>query len=184
MSIKSYWNWWKFYNFSPTAFKKNVSNFFNTNYIISITTWTNLISHIMTPLTCKRSLKLLKKKILLHVSLFTFFFFLNQKTFCLFPGLSYILNSILSVVSVYFNGLFHLQYIPVTITVYVAGDGLVFRKFIWNHFRWWAWTLIKDLSPEEMIQVRAKVATLECLKGQRADLGLQRAWEGNYLVSV
>uniref|UniRef100_A0AAR2LS03 Myosin ID n=1 Tax=Pygocentrus nattereri TaxID=42514 RepID=A0AAR2LS03_PYGNA len=49
--------------------------------------------------------------------------------------------------------------------------------------RWWAWTLIKGLSPEEMLQVRAKVATLECLKGQRADLGLQRAWEGNYLVS-
>uniref|UniRef100_A0A3B1KD92 Myosin 1D n=1 Tax=Astyanax mexicanus TaxID=7994 RepID=A0A3B1KD92_ASTMX len=47
--------------------------------------------------------------------------------------------------------------------------------------RWWAWTLIKGLSPEEMLQIRAKVATLECLKGQRADLGLQRAWEGNYL---
>lgn len=53
-----------------------------------------------------------------------------------------------------------------------------------THSRWWAWSLIKGLSPEEMLQVRAKVATLECLKGQRADLGLQRAWEGNYLVSV
>lgn len=50
--------------------------------------------------------------------------------------------------------------------------------------RWWAWTLIKGLSPEEALQVRAKVASLEALKGQRADLGLQRAWEGNYLVSV
>uniref|UniRef100_A0A672LUA1 Unconventional myosin-Id n=1 Tax=Sinocyclocheilus grahami TaxID=75366 RepID=A0A672LUA1_SINGR len=63
----------------------------------------------------------------------------------------------------------------------------VLRKFeealrnIYN--RWWAWMLIKDLSPEEMVQIRAKVATLECLKGQRADLGLQRAWEGNYLDS-
>uniref|UniRef100_A0A671PEI3 Unconventional myosin-Id n=1 Tax=Sinocyclocheilus anshuiensis TaxID=1608454 RepID=A0A671PEI3_9TELE len=63
----------------------------------------------------------------------------------------------------------------------------VLRKFeealrnIYN--RWWAWTLIKDLSPEQLVQIRAKVATLECLKGQRADLGLQRAWEGNYLVS-
>uniref|UniRef100_A0A7N6BV96 Unconventional myosin-Id n=1 Tax=Anabas testudineus TaxID=64144 RepID=A0A7N6BV96_ANATE len=47
--------------------------------------------------------------------------------------------------------------------------------------RWWAWTLIKGLSPEEALQVRAKVACLEALKGQRADLGLQRAWEGNYL---
>uniref|UniRef100_A0A8C5BEJ5 Myosin 1D n=1 Tax=Gadus morhua TaxID=8049 RepID=A0A8C5BEJ5_GADMO len=46
---------------------------------------------------------------------------------------------------------------------------------------WWAWTLIKVLSPEEVLQVRAKVASLEALKGQRADLGLQRAWEGNYL---
>ncbi|XP_016110438.1 unconventional myosin-Id [Sinocyclocheilus grahami] len=61
----------------------------------------------------------------------------------------------------------------------------VLRKFeealrnIYN--RWWAWTLIKDLSPEQLVQIRAKVATLECLKGQRADLGLQRAWEGNYL---
>uniref|UniRef100_A0A3Q1BLJ0 Myosin ID n=1 Tax=Amphiprion ocellaris TaxID=80972 RepID=A0A3Q1BLJ0_AMPOC len=49
--------------------------------------------------------------------------------------------------------------------------------------RWWAWTLIKGLSPEEALQVRAKVACLEALKGHRADLGLQRAWEGNYLVS-
>uniref|UniRef100_A0A8D3CLN0 Myosin 1D n=1 Tax=Scophthalmus maximus TaxID=52904 RepID=A0A8D3CLN0_SCOMX len=51
------------------------------------------------------------------------------------------------------------------------------------HNRWWAWTLIKGLSPEEALQVRAKVAGLEALKGQRSDLGLQRAWEGNYLVS-
>ncbi|KAK1881451.1 Unconventional myosin-Id [Dissostichus eleginoides] len=61
----------------------------------------------------------------------------------------------------------------------------VLRKFeealrsIYN--RWWAWTLIKGLSPEETLQVRAKVASLEALKGHRADLGLQRAWEGNYL---
>lgn len=32
--------------------------------------------------------------------------------------------------------------------------------------------------------MRAKVAALETLKGHRADMGLQRAWEGNYLVSV
>uniref|UniRef100_A0A8C8MMX5 Myosin ID n=1 Tax=Oncorhynchus tshawytscha TaxID=74940 RepID=A0A8C8MMX5_ONCTS len=63
----------------------------------------------------------------------------------------------------------------------------VLRKFeealrsIYN--RWWAWTLIKDLTPEEKLQIRAKVATLEALKGQRPDLGLQRTWEGNYLVS-
>ncbi|XP_062271240.1 unconventional myosin-Id-like, partial [Scomber scombrus] len=61
----------------------------------------------------------------------------------------------------------------------------VLRKFeealrsIYN--RWWAWTLIKGLSPEEALQVRAKVASLEALKGHRVDLGLQRSWEGNYL---
>uniref|UniRef100_A0A8C6TXH5 Unconventional myosin-Id n=1 Tax=Neogobius melanostomus TaxID=47308 RepID=A0A8C6TXH5_9GOBI len=49
--------------------------------------------------------------------------------------------------------------------------------------RWWAWTLIKSLSPEERLQVRAKVAGFEVLKGHRTDLGLQRSWEGNYLVS-
>uniref|UniRef100_A0AAY4CWR1 Unconventional myosin-Id n=1 Tax=Denticeps clupeoides TaxID=299321 RepID=A0AAY4CWR1_9TELE len=52
-------------------------------------------------------------------------------------------------------------------------------KNIYN--RWWAWTLIRRLSPEEVVQVRAKVATLECLKGHRADMGLHRTWEGNYL---
>uniref|UniRef100_A0A673M2H5 Unconventional myosin-Id n=1 Tax=Sinocyclocheilus rhinocerous TaxID=307959 RepID=A0A673M2H5_9TELE len=65
----------------------------------------------------------------------------------------------------------------------VLRNGFVFKIFIQIYFRWWAWTLIKDLSPEQLVQIRAKVATLECLKGQRADLGLQRAWEGNYLVS-
>uniref|UniRef100_A0A8C6M1D7 Myosin ID n=1 Tax=Nothobranchius furzeri TaxID=105023 RepID=A0A8C6M1D7_NOTFU len=61
----------------------------------------------------------------------------------------------------------------------------VLRKFEESlksiHSRWWAWTLIKGLSPEETLQVRAKVACLEALKSQRADLGLQRDWEGNYL---
>lgn len=41
--------------------------------------------------------------------------------------------------------------------------------------------MIKVLSPEEVLQVRAKVSALEALKGQRSDLGLQRAWDGNYL---
>uniref|UniRef100_A0A4W5PUQ9 Unconventional myosin-Id n=1 Tax=Hucho hucho TaxID=62062 RepID=A0A4W5PUQ9_9TELE len=47
--------------------------------------------------------------------------------------------------------------------------------------RWWAWMLIKDMTPEEKLRIRAKGATLEALKGQRPDLGLQRTWEGNYL---
>lgn len=63
---------------------------------------------------------------------------------------------------------------------------LLFLFCVWmrSPSRWWAWTLIKRLTPEEALQVRAKVAALEALKGHRADMGLQRAWEGNYLVSV
>uniref|UniRef100_A0AAY4CWS4 Unconventional myosin-Id n=1 Tax=Denticeps clupeoides TaxID=299321 RepID=A0AAY4CWS4_9TELE len=57
------------------------------------------------------------------------------------------------------------------------------RLVLLMFYRWWAWTLIRRLSPEEVVQVRAKVATLECLKGHRADMGLHRTWEGNYLVS-
>uniref|UniRef100_A0A8C7FGQ8 Myosin 1D n=1 Tax=Oncorhynchus kisutch TaxID=8019 RepID=A0A8C7FGQ8_ONCKI len=49
--------------------------------------------------------------------------------------------------------------------------------------RWWAWMLIKDMTPEEKLRIRAKGATLEALKDQRPDLGLQRTWEGNYLVT-
>uniref|UniRef100_A0A8C7FFY1 Myosin 1D n=1 Tax=Oncorhynchus kisutch TaxID=8019 RepID=A0A8C7FFY1_ONCKI len=50
--------------------------------------------------------------------------------------------------------------------------------------RWWAWMLIKDMTPEEKLRIRAKGATLEALKDQRPDLGLQRTWEGNYLCCV
>lgn len=50
--------------------------------------------------------------------------------------------------------------------------------------RWRASQLIKTIPASDLSQVRAKVAAMEMLKGQRADLGLQRAWEGNYLASV
>ncbi|XP_029428879.1 unconventional myosin-Id isoform X1 [Rhinatrema bivittatum] len=49
--------------------------------------------------------------------------------------------------------------------------------------RWRASQIIKSIPPADLPQVRAKVAALETLKGPRADLGLQRAWEGNYLAS-
>uniref|UniRef100_A0A8D0SKE3 Myosin ID n=1 Tax=Sus scrofa TaxID=9823 RepID=A0A8D0SKE3_PIG len=49
--------------------------------------------------------------------------------------------------------------------------------------RWRASQLIKTIPASDLTQVRAKVAAVEMLKGQRADLGLQRAWEGNYLAS-
>ncbi|XP_041029601.1 unconventional myosin-Id isoform X2 [Carcharodon carcharias] len=49
--------------------------------------------------------------------------------------------------------------------------------------RWRAYQLIKSIPPADLPQVRAKVAAVENLKGQRGDLGLQRSWEGNYLAT-
>ncbi|XP_074045056.1 unconventional myosin-Id isoform X2 [Macrotis lagotis] len=49
--------------------------------------------------------------------------------------------------------------------------------------RWRAAQLIRSIPPADLPQVRAKVAAMEMLKGHRADLGLQRAWEGNYLAA-
>nr|XP_033774299.1 LOW QUALITY PROTEIN: unconventional myosin-Id [Geotrypetes seraphini] len=51
------------------------------------------------------------------------------------------------------------------------------------YHRWRASQIIKSISPADLPQVRAKVAAMETLKGPRADMGLQRAWEGNYLAS-
>lgn len=66
-------------------------------------------------------------------------------------------------------------------------NGVVFLKsntFCLFTYRWRASQLIKSIPASDLPQVRAKVAAMEMLKGQRADLGLQRAWEGNYLASV
>uniref|UniRef100_A0A8C3S0V5 Unconventional myosin-Id n=1 Tax=Chelydra serpentina TaxID=8475 RepID=A0A8C3S0V5_CHESE len=52
------------------------------------------------------------------------------------------------------------------------------------YHRWRANVLIKSIPPEDLPQLRAKVAAMELLKGHRADIGLQRAWEGNYIASV
>lgn len=51
-------------------------------------------------------------------------------------------------------------------------------------FRWRAHELIKSIPPKDLPQIRAKVAAVELLKGQRADIGLQRAWHGDYMASV
>lgn len=40
------------------------------------------------------------------------------------------------------------------------------------------------MPPEALPQLRAKVAAMELLKGHRADIGLQRAWQGNYIALV
>ncbi|KAM7137497.1 unconventional myosin-Id isoform 2-T2 [Macrochelys suwanniensis] len=51
------------------------------------------------------------------------------------------------------------------------------------YHRWRANVLIKSIPPEDLPQLRAKVAAMELLKGHRADIGLQRVWEGNYIAS-
>lgn len=50
--------------------------------------------------------------------------------------------------------------------------------------RWRAGELIRSVPPKDLPQLRAKVAAMEVLKGHRADLGLQRAWEGDYITLV
>uniref|UniRef100_H3ATP1 Unconventional myosin-Id n=1 Tax=Latimeria chalumnae TaxID=7897 RepID=H3ATP1_LATCH len=51
------------------------------------------------------------------------------------------------------------------------------------YHRWRATQIIKTIAPADLPQVKAKVAAMETLKGHRVDLGLQRAWEGNYLAA-
>ncbi|XP_075436512.1 unconventional myosin-Id isoform X2 [Ascaphus truei] len=51
------------------------------------------------------------------------------------------------------------------------------------YHRWRANQLIKSLPPAEVPKVRAKVAALENLRGHRAEMGLQRSWDGSYLAS-
>lgn len=59
------------------------------------------------------------------------------------------------------------------------------KTFCLFTYRWRASQLIKTIPASDFCpQVRAKVAVRNKLKGQRADLGPQRAWEGNYLASV
>ncbi|PIO37248.1 hypothetical protein AB205_0219100, partial [Aquarana catesbeiana] len=48
--------------------------------------------------------------------------------------------------------------------------------------RWRAYHIIKAIPPADIPKIKAKVAAFENLKGQRADLGLQRRWEGSYLA--
>ncbi|KAF4803830.1 hypothetical protein TURU_012709 [Turdus rufiventris] len=50
------------------------------------------------------------------------------------------------------------------------------------YHRWRASELIRSVPPEVLPQLRAKVTAMELLKGHRADIGLQRAWQGNYIA--
>uniref|UniRef100_A0A671NNB9 Unconventional myosin-Ig-like n=1 Tax=Sinocyclocheilus anshuiensis TaxID=1608454 RepID=A0A671NNB9_9TELE len=50
--------------------------------------------------------------------------------------------------------------------------------------RWWARQLIKNIPPSDMAEVRAKVAALSALSGERVDWGYSRAWERDYLTNA
>lgn len=51
-------------------------------------------------------------------------------------------------------------------------------------FRWWARQIVKNIPPSDMLEVRAKVAALTALSGERKDWGASRAWERDYLANV
>uniref|UniRef100_A0A3Q3QRU9 Myosin IG n=1 Tax=Monopterus albus TaxID=43700 RepID=A0A3Q3QRU9_MONAL len=50
--------------------------------------------------------------------------------------------------------------------------------------RWWARQIVKNIPPSDMLEVRAKVAALTALCGERKDWGVSRAWERDYLANV
>ncbi|XP_010749096.2 unconventional myosin-Ig [Larimichthys crocea] len=52
------------------------------------------------------------------------------------------------------------------------------------HRRWWARQIVKNIPPSDMLEVRAKVAALTALSGERKDWGVSRAWERDYLSNV
>ncbi|KAM9383672.1 unconventional myosin-Ig isoform 1-T1 [Pholidichthys leucotaenia] len=52
------------------------------------------------------------------------------------------------------------------------------------HRRWWARQIVKKIPPSDMLEVRAKVAALTALSGERKDWGISRAWERDYLANV
>ncbi|XP_046875729.1 unconventional myosin-Ig isoform X1 [Hypomesus transpacificus] len=52
------------------------------------------------------------------------------------------------------------------------------------HRRWRARQMVKNIAPSVMAEVRAKVAALTVLAGERKDWGCGRIWERDYLGSV
>uniref|UniRef100_A0AAQ4Q703 Myosin IG n=1 Tax=Gasterosteus aculeatus aculeatus TaxID=481459 RepID=A0AAQ4Q703_GASAC len=50
------------------------------------------------------------------------------------------------------------------------------------HRRWWARQIVKNIPPSDMLEVRAKVAALTALSGERKDWGVGRAWQWDYLA--
>uniref|UniRef100_A0A3Q3DYG7 Myosin IG n=1 Tax=Hippocampus comes TaxID=109280 RepID=A0A3Q3DYG7_HIPCM len=51
-------------------------------------------------------------------------------------------------------------------------------------FRWWARQMVKKIPPSDVLEIRAKVAALTALGGERKDWGCSRAWERDYLANV
>lgn len=43
---------------------------------------------------------------------------------------------------------------------------------------------MKNIPPSDVLEVRAKVAALAALSGERKDWGVGRAWERDYLSNV
>uniref|UniRef100_A0A8B9HZ74 Myosin IG n=1 Tax=Astyanax mexicanus TaxID=7994 RepID=A0A8B9HZ74_ASTMX len=52
------------------------------------------------------------------------------------------------------------------------------------HRRWRARQIVKNIPPSDMPEVRAKVAALGALSGERVDWGFNRAWERDYLANA
>uniref|UniRef100_A0AAR2JEG9 Myosin IG n=1 Tax=Pygocentrus nattereri TaxID=42514 RepID=A0AAR2JEG9_PYGNA len=52
------------------------------------------------------------------------------------------------------------------------------------HRRWRARQIVKNIPPSDMAEVRAKVAALGALSGERLDWGFNRAWERDYLANA
>ncbi|TSK28291.1 Unconventional myosin-Ig [Bagarius yarrelli] len=52
------------------------------------------------------------------------------------------------------------------------------------HRRWRAKRIIENIPPSDMAEVRAKVAAMSALRGERLDWGYSRAWERDYLANV
>ncbi|KAF6719942.1 Unconventional myosin-Ig [Oryzias melastigma] len=52
------------------------------------------------------------------------------------------------------------------------------------HRRWWARQVVKNIPPSDMPEVRAKVAALTALQGERKHWGVGRAWERDYLANA
>uniref|UniRef100_A0AAX7SU27 Myosin IG n=1 Tax=Astatotilapia calliptera TaxID=8154 RepID=A0AAX7SU27_ASTCA len=49
---------------------------------------------------------------------------------------------------------------------------------------WWARQIVKNIPPSDMLEVRAKVAAMTALSGERKDWGVSRAWERDYLANA